>query len=220
MNRNDYYYLNITTFNKQIVSECMEEIVGKRIDDCETIITDSLKDELQDNIEQWNIPNKYITDWFFDYDTTYKVFYYRLWNMTVKSYYFSNLKLSMIEFSDQFYKDFGLSNDTETDEKLEELFRHLFKNISLYYEYKGNYERKMNKFYDMLNMKYLGFKNQALNDFYLQLTLNINNALDWRGYGVMNENIGEHQINYDTEYYYEEPSVFQQDIINFLHGGI
>jgi hypothetical protein len=149
INKNSYYYLN--TQKKEIMEELFSEQWLKSIKNCETIITDSLKDYLEGDIQRWCIPNNYITGWLFDYDTKYKTFKQKLWGwICITDYYFTDLKLLSIDFNDNFYKDFNIENNYENDEKLEELFKELFKNIALPFE-----EREYNAYYNQQNLKYL-----------------------------------------------------------------
>ena len=216
INKNNYYYLNNTEFNEDILNEYFGEQISEDIETKQYYVLDELKDYL-DYAEIWSIPNDYITSWSFD-KVDYEKYHYKLWNTyCITDYFFKNLKLDSIEFSDGFYKDFGLKDNWETDEKLEKLFKHLFKNIDLLFRYRVySYEKKLNKFYDFLNLKYLGYTDENLNEFYLKLTRSINLRLNYRGYGILYDNIWENQLDYCKESYYYNPQYYQTDIIKEL----
>ena len=110
-----------------------------------------------------------------------------------------------------------MKDDTETNEKLEELFKHLFKNIDLLFRYRvTSYERKLNKFYDYLNNRYLGYTDENLNDFYLKFTRTINLALNYRGYGILFDDVHENYLEYYKDDYEENPQRYNNDIIREL----
>lgn len=202
-------------FNDDILNEYFGDRITEDINNKEPYILDSLKDYAEYpfllNIE------KYVKDIQFD-KVDYEKYRYKLWNTyCVNDYFFKNLKLDTIEFQTDFYKEFNLENDYETNNKLEELFKHLFKNIDLLFRYRiYDYERKLNRFYDYLNKRYLGYADERLNEFYLNLTRRINLALNYRGYGILYDTIYENRLESLKEDYYYEPYTYQYDIIKEL----
>lgn len=203
-------------FNDDILNEYFGDQITADINNKETYILNSLKDYVE-YVHTLNIPKEYITDLEFD-NVDYEKYNYKLWNTyCINDYFFKNLKLDYIEFQTDFYKDFQLKDDYETNEKLENLFKHLFKNIDLLFRYRiYDYERKLNKFYDYLNKRYLGYTDERLNEFYLDLTRSINLALNYRGYGILFDFVYENQLESLKESYYYDPYQYQYDIIKEL----
>lgn len=212
---NNYYYLNLAEFNDDILDEYFGDRITEDINNKESYILDSLKDYAETpyilNIEE------YVDYIRFD-EVDYEKYRYKLWNTyCVNDYFFKNLKLDTIEFQTDFYKKFGLKDDSETNKKLKNLFKHLFKNIDLLFRYRiYDYEKKLNRFYDYLNKRYLGYTDERLNEFYLNLTRRINLALNYRGYGILYDHIYENELERNKESYYYEPYYYQYDIIKQL----
>lgn len=215
VSKNDYYYLNLTVFNDDIITEYFSEEITRDINNKETYILDSLKDYIE--YPHLLHIQDYVKDIEFD-NVDYEKYRYKLWNTyCVNDYFFKDLQLSYIEFQTDFYSDFNLKDDTETNEKLEELFKHLFKNIDLLFRYRvTSYERKLNKFYDYLNNRYLGYTDENLNDFYLKFTRTINLALNYRGYGILFDDVHDNQLEYYKDDYGENPQRYNNDIIREL----
>lgn len=213
--KNDYYYLNLVQFNDDIITEYFSEEITRDINNKETYILDSLKDYIE--YPHLLHIQDYVKDIGFD-NVDYEKYLYKLWNTyCVNDYFFKDLQLSYIEFQTDFYSDFNLKDDTETNEKLEELFKHLFKNIDLLFRYRvTSYERKLNKFYDYLNNRYLGYTDESLNDFYLKFTRTINLALNYRVYGILFDDVHDNQLEYYKDDYEENPQRYNNDIIQEL----
>ena len=215
VSKNDYYYLNLVQFNDDIITEYFSEEITRDINNKETYILDSLKDYIE--YPHLLHIGDYVKDIEFD-NVDYEKYRYKLWNTyCVNDYFFKDLQLSYIEFQTDFYSDFHLKDDTETNEKLEGLFKHLFKNIDLLFRYRvTSYERKLNKFYDYLNNHYLGYTDENLNDFYLKFTRTINLALNYRGYGILFDDVHENYLEYYKDDYEENPQRYNNDIIREL----
>lgn len=202
-------------FNDDILDEYFGEEITKDINNKETYILDNLKDYAEYpyilNIEE------YVKDISFD-NVDYEKYRYKLWNTyCVNDYFFKNLQLDYIEFQTDFYTKFGLKDDAETNEKLKNLFKHLFKNIDLLFRYRiYDYEKKLNRFYDYLNKRYLGYTDENLNEFYLTLTRRINYSLNYRGYGILYEYIYDSRLETLKEDYYYDSYPYQYDIIKEL----
>ena len=202
--KNDYYKLNIMIFeliqNEDFIDSIINHMINYDLYEDQSSIEDYLEECLY-----FECLDKYFNS-------------YSLSNITIdydkSEFWIDSLDLIDLDLSLTFYTDFNLSNMIDPLD-IFNMFEKFFKTLKVFHKTENFYNLQLERFYNGLQIHHIGFSNEDLTNYLIDLNRSLNCELDFKGYGLLWDIVDIIEYNYKEDIK-ENPLFYNSYIMDLI----